>query len=131
MTLRVNCRQTTRDAYLERLAEAGMAAEANPVAPQGINLEKPVEVEALPGFAQGMVSVQDGAAQLAAQLIELEPGQAVLDACAAPGGKTGHLLESCPDISLTAIDLDGERLARVKENLSRLQLQASLFQGVV
>jgi len=129
MTLRVNRLRITRDAYLDRLVEAGIPAQANLVAPLGINLERPVEVESLPGFTQGLVSVQDGAAQLAAQLLGLEPGQSVLDACAAPGGKTGHLLESCADIKLTAIDLDGERLERVRENLTRLDLQASLFQG--
>jgi 16S rRNA (cytosine967-C5)-methyltransferase len=129
MTLRINSLQSTRDDYLQRLAEAGIAAQANPVASAGVNLERPMEVELLPGFEQGMVSVQDGAAQLAAQLLELEPGQAVLDACAAPGGKSGHLLESVSDLELTAIDVDGERLKRVQENLSRLGLHASLYQG--
>jgi len=126
MTLRVNLSRATREAYLERLAAGGIEASPNPVAESGIDLERPLEVESLPGFDDGDVSVQDGAAQLAAGLLDLAPGQRVLDACAAPGGKSGHLLESEPGIALTAMDIDAERLERVASNLARLRLQAEL-----
>jgi 16S rRNA (cytosine967-C5)-methyltransferase len=86
-------------------------------------------VEALPGFTEGRVSVQDGAAQLAAELLDPTAGQQVLDACAAPGGKSGHLLEHAPGIALTALDIDAARLLRVEENLTRLGLTATLCQG--
>lgn len=129
MTLRVNRRRIDREGYLARLAEAGIEATPHAVAPAGIDLERPLEVESLPGFDSGDVSVQDGAAQLAAGLLELAPGQSVLDACAAPGGKSCHLLESEPAIDLTAMDIDGERLQRVAENLARLDLEAELVEG--
>ncbi|MCU7843543.1 MAG: 16S rRNA (cytosine(967)-C(5))-methyltransferase RsmB [Candidatus Thiodiazotropha sp. (ex Monitilora ramsayi)] len=129
MTLRVNQRQMDRATYLERLADEGIQAKPNPVTKMGVDLERPVEAELLPGFASGWVSVQDGAAQLAAGLLDLSVGQQVLDACAAPGGKSCHLLESEPGIVLTAMDIDESRLARVSENLSRLNLQADLLQG--
>jgi 16S rRNA (cytosine967-C5)-methyltransferase len=129
MTLRVNRLQSTREAYLDRLTGEGIAARPHAVACCGVELDKPLEVEQLPGFAEGMVSVQDGAAQLAAELLDLVPGQDVLDACAAPGGKSGHLLECQPEIQLTAIDIDDGRLARVEENLNRLGLRATLQQA--
>jgi 16S rRNA (cytosine967-C5)-methyltransferase len=129
MTLRINRLRTTRTAYLERLAEAGIEAVANGIVDTGIDLERPLEVESLPGFEAGECSVQDGAAQLAAALLELAPGQSVLDACAAPGGKSCHLLETEPDVNLTAMDIDDERLQRVAENLSRLDLKAELLVG--
>jgi 16S rRNA (cytosine967-C5)-methyltransferase len=126
MTLRVNQRQGTVDDYLALLAEAGM--DARRIGPWAIRLEQPLPVERLPGFGEGRVSVQDAAAQLAAPLLDLAPGQRVLDACAAPGGKTGHILE-CADVELVAMDLDGERLRRVQDNLDRLKLPARLVQG--
>jgi 16S rRNA (cytosine967-C5)-methyltransferase len=129
MTLRVNRRRSTREAYLKRLAEAAIEASANGVAHSGIDLQQPLEVELLPGFDSGDVSVQDAAAQLAADLLEPAPGQSVLDVCAAPGGKACHLLETEPGVSLTAIDIDGERLQRVAENMARLDLQAELAEG--
>ncbi|MCU7795885.1 MAG: 16S rRNA (cytosine(967)-C(5))-methyltransferase RsmB [Candidatus Thiodiazotropha sp. (ex Myrtea spinifera)] len=129
MTVRVNRLQTTREAYLKLLDAEGIQAKANTTVPMGVDLERPVDVELLPGFATGMVSVQDGAAQLAAGLLDLSPGQHVLDACAAPGGKTSHLLETEPGIQLTAMDVDEARLQRVTENLVRLKLQADLQQG--
>ncbi|MEJ2591676.1 MAG: 16S rRNA (cytosine(967)-C(5))-methyltransferase RsmB [Candidatus Thiodiazotropha sp.] len=129
MTLRVNRLQATREDYLATLADAGIAARPHAVAPWGIDLERPLEVELLPGFAAGRVSVQDGAAQLAAELLDPAPGQQVLDACAAPGGKSGHLLELAPGIDLTAVDIDAARLARVTENLDRLGLHAELVAG--
>ncbi len=129
MTLRINLAKTSREAYLDRLAEAGIAAEANAIAESAIDLERPLEVESLPGFESGEVSVQDGAAQLAAGLLELQPGQRVLDACAAPGGKSCHMLESVPQLQLTAMDVDADRLQRVAENLARLELEAELVEG--
>ena len=130
MTLRVNVRRTGRDDYLRRLEGAGIAAHLAEHAPQGIVLDKPRDAAGLPGFAEGLVSVQDAAPQLAAQLLDVRPGQRVLDACAAPGGKTCHLLEIAPDLgSLTAMDVDPRRLALLGENLQRLGLEAELQVG--
>ncbi|QPF75901.1 16S rRNA (cytosine(967)-C(5))-methyltransferase RsmB [Roseateles sp. DAIF2] len=135
MTLRVNQRQGTVAAYQERLAALGIVARpVGPLAPQALVLERAVPVTALPGFAQGAVSVQDAAAQLAAPLLlderqDLPPlpqGARVLDACAAPGGKTAHLLEQRGDLELLALDADAGRLTRVQDNLNRLALQAGL-----
>ncbi len=129
MTLRVNRLRGSREQYLERLAQAGISATAAAHAPEAITLETPLPVERLPGFAAGDVSVQDAAAQLAAGLLQLAPGQRVLDACAAPGGKTGHILETCPQVELLALDSEAERLQRVTENLTRLKLTAELRAG--
>lgn len=128
-SLRVNRQRLTRDEYLELLAERGMAAEPLAHAPQGVRLATPLPVEAVPGFTQGDVSVQDGAAQLAAGLLGAEPGQRVLDVCAAPGGKTAHILESVPDARVTAVDIDAARLERIAGNLARLGLHAGLVAG--
>ena len=93
-------------------------------------LDKPVPVDLLPGFADGLVSVQDTAAQLAAGLLDVQPGHRVLDVCAAPGGKTAHILESQPQLKeLVAVDIDESRMQRVSENLQRLNLQAKLVVG--
>jgi len=128
--LRVNRQQMTRAEYLELLDEQSLAATALPHTTQGILLEYPVPVALLPGFAAGSVSVQDGGAQLAAVLLQLAPGQRVLDACAAPGGKTAHILESEPRLrGLTAIDIDAQRLQRVAGNLSRAGLRTELVRG--
>ncbi|RME34078.1 MAG: 16S rRNA (cytosine(967)-C(5))-methyltransferase RsmB [Gammaproteobacteria bacterium] len=129
MALRVNRRRCGRERYLRLLREAGLEASPLPDAPEGVLLHQPVEVSELPGFGQGLVSVQDGAAQLAAHLLDLHPGQRVLDACAAPGGKSAHLLETCDGIDLLALDLEPGRLERVRENLERLGLQAGLRSG--
>lgn len=130
MTLRVNALQIAVDVYLARLADAGLAAHRLPARVAGADaalmLERPCPVSALPGFAQGYVSVQDAAAQLAAPLLlhglPRGAGVRVLDACAAPGGKTAHLLEIDPSLELTALDNDAARLARVHDNLERLGL---------
>lgn len=128
MWLRVNPRRGSRGSYLRELASAGIAGTAATDLPHAILLAEPVPVAELPGFGEGRVSVQDGAAQYAALLLDTRPGQRVLDACAAPGGKTAHVLESCPGIAeLLAIDIDAERLATVAENLARLGLVATLF----
>jgi 16S rRNA (cytosine967-C5)-methyltransferase len=126
LTLRVNLLRTTRAAALEQLAEAGLAAAPGDGA-TSIVLERPVDVQRVPGFAEGNVSVQDAGAQRAAGLLNAQPGERVLDACAAPGGKTGHILESCAGrLELTALDSDPVRLERVRENLLRLGLSAQL-----
>ncbi|WP_336367816.1 16S rRNA (cytosine(967)-C(5))-methyltransferase RsmB [Marinobacter sp. C2H3] len=130
MTLRVNARQTTREAYLARLADIGLDARPTEHAPQGIQLAQPVPVDALPGFADGAVSVQDEAAQLCTGLLDLHPGQRVLDACAAPGGKTCAILEACDGLAgVVAIDESADRLSRIDENLDRLGLDATVLQG--
>jgi 16S rRNA (cytosine967-C5)-methyltransferase len=126
MTLRVNRRRTTRADYLARLQQAGIAAEA--LGESGVLLAQPVGVDKLPGFAEGDVSVQDAGAQLAAPLLDVHDGLRVLDACAAPGGKSAHLLELA-DIDLTALDHDAQRLERVQENMQRLSLRATLLCG--
>ncbi|MBL7480552.1 16S rRNA (cytosine(967)-C(5))-methyltransferase RsmB [Legionella bononiensis] len=130
MTLRVNVRTTSVEDYLKELAKAGIEANAHPVAPQGITLVSPCDVRQLPGFADGVVSVQDGAAQLAVSLLSLKPELRLLDACCAPGGKTCHILESEPELAqCVALDVDAKRLKRVQENLDRLKLKATLLQG--
>lgn len=129
MTLRVNAARTTRDAYLQVLADAGIAARPARYAEQGVVLELPMDVERLPGFAEGLVSVQDAAAQMAAPLLGAERGMRVLDACAAPGGKTAHILEMESALDVVALDIDEERLQRVAENLQRSGVQARLIQG--
>ena len=126
MILRVNHSQSRRDGYLAKLAEAEITAVACDFAPDAIRLEKATDVTRLPGFDQGMISVQDEAAQLAADLLQLQPGQRVLDACAAPGGKTAHMLEREPSLSVVAVDSEANRLKRVEENFQRLQLSAEL-----
>ncbi|MTV38182.1 16S rRNA (cytosine(967)-C(5))-methyltransferase RsmB [Duganella radicis] len=123
LTLRINARKTGMEQYLAKLAEAGMAATR--IGPYAVRLDKPVGVQLIPGFADGLVSVQDAGAQLAAPLLDVKDGMRVLDACAAPGGKTCHILELA-EAKVTALDADPKRLARVGENLARLQLQATL-----
>lgn len=123
LTLRVNRRKSTVEAYLAVLADAGIAARQ--VGPFAVRLDKPIGVQLIPGFEAGVVSVQDAGAQLAAPLLDVQNGMRVLDACAAPGGKTGHLLELA-DLQLTAIDADAKRLTRIAENLERLGLSATL-----
>ncbi len=130
MVLRVNRRKIPRNDYLIQLQEAGYSGQPLAHCPDGIRLEQPVDVERLPGFAIGAVSVQDGGAQLAVELLDLQPGQRILDACAAPGGKACHILERQPGISeLVAVDKDPHRLERVRDNLSRLDLAASVVCG--
>ena len=126
LTLRVNRRRTSVEAYLRTLNENGIAAAR--IGPDAVRLARPLQVTQIPGFGEGLVSVQDAAAQLAAPLLDLQPGMRVLDACAAPGGKTGHILE-CADVDLLALDCDASRLARIGENLQRLQLQTRLRVG--
>jgi 16S rRNA (cytosine967-C5)-methyltransferase len=124
LTLRVNLRRCDPAHYLDQLRALGMSA--HPIGDTAIRLDKPVPVAQLPGFSQGLVSVQDAGAQWVPRLLDLQDGQRVLDACAAPGGKTAHMLEA-RTIDLTAIDVDPTRLKRVDENLSRLGLSARSY----
>lgn len=128
MTLRVNQSRTSPQEYLRALEDAGIPATASPRLAEAVTLAEPVEVGRLPGFAQGLVSVQDEAAQLAAGLLQLAAGQRVLDVCAAPGGKTAHILETAA-VDLVALDIDAQRLARVRDTLARLGQQARLIAG--
>lgn len=119
LTVRVHRGRQRRNDLLAAWVEAGLPVEPTPYAPDGLRLTEPVPVNALPGLAEGDVSVQDEAAQLAAVLLRPQAGEHVLDACAAPGGKTAHLMEIVPDLSLVALDNDPDRLVRVRENLAR------------
>ncbi len=129
MWLRVNTARCNAADYARRLSEAGIGATRWDGVPEALRLAEPRPVEDLPGFADGDASVQDAAAQVAARWLMASAPQRVLDACAAPGGKTGHLLELDPGIALTALDSDPERLGRVTENLARLGLAATIVAG--
>ena len=126
--LRTNRRRGSRDAFVQRLVAAGIEARASALLPDGVLLEHSLDVTQLPGFAGGLFSVQDGAAQHAAGLLDLHDGQRVLDACAAPGGKSAHILEQA-DVHLLALDSDERRLPRISENLARLGLRAAARGG--
>ena len=128
LMLRANRRRTTRDALIEQLRTDGYAADAHPWLTDGIVLPHSSDVTRMPGFAQGLFAVQDGAAQVAADVADIHPGMRVLDACAAPGGKACHLLERA-DIALTALDFDAARTTRIRQNLDRLGLQAEVRAG--
>jgi 16S rRNA (cytosine967-C5)-methyltransferase len=128
MWLRVNSRLATTDGYLERLRIAGLGARAETRVPYAVVLDAPRDVQELPGFGEGIVSVQDLAAQCVAFPLALAAGQRVLDACAAPGGKTALIAEREPQLaSLAAVDIDPQRLSRVRENLARGALEAELI----
>ena len=130
MVLRVNRLRVERNAWLQRARLAGVEGSAAPFTESGVVLRRPWDVAALPGFSEGEVSVQDAAAQLAVDLLDLRPGQRVLDACAAPGGKTAHIAEREPRLAeLVAVDVERKRLQRVEENLRRLGLRAHLVEG--
>jgi 16S rRNA (cytosine967-C5)-methyltransferase len=124
LVLRVDLSRKSREVYLAELAAAEIAATAIDWAPAAVRLERPIAVAQLPGFSEGIVSVQDAGAQLAAKLLDVQPGMRVLDACAAPGGKTGHLLELTPDQELVAADVDEGRVALIRQNLERLRRHA-------
>ncbi|PRC93315.1 16S rRNA (cytosine(967)-C(5))-methyltransferase RsmB [Solimicrobium silvestre] len=126
LTLRINQHKTSMSTYLSLLQENGMPAKS--IGDFAVRLEQALPVQQIPGFMDGLVSVQDAAAQLAAPLLDLQDGMRVLDACAAPGGKTGHLLETA-NINLLALDSDPKRVTRITENLDRLQLKAKLIVG--
>ena len=127
MVLRVNLSRTSRAAYCQQLKDANIQATPSSVCETAILLAEPVNVSELPDFDQGVVSIQDTAAQLAAGLLDLNPNLQVLDACSAPGGKTGHILEACNNLTVVAVDSSKVRLQRVKENLDRLSESAILL----
>lgn len=129
MSLRVNCLETSRDKMLEKLEAKGIVAKPSPISELGIILDKACNVYELPGFSMGEISIQDTAAQLAASLLMLESKQHVLDACAAPGGKLAHILETQLDLACcVAIDQDKDRLRKVTDNLTRLKLMCDNVQ---
>lgn len=125
LIIRVNSSKTERASYLTALQEQGIEAEPLPHLPDAVHLLNPESVTEIPGFAQGVVSVQDGGAQLAVELLQLSAGMRVLDACAAPGGKSCHILERFPNIELLAIDSEAERLKKLSSNFSRIGLSAT------
>lgn len=127
LTLRVNQQKISRADYLQKLPTHHLVAEITPLSSSGLCLQQAVAVEILPGFATGEVSVQDEAAQLAATLLDLQVGQRVLDACAAPGGKTAHILEIQPTIKLVAVEISARRAEKIHENLRRLDLRAEIL----
>ncbi len=128
LTLRVDLSRTTVAAFLDELRAAGLEGQALSWTPAAVQLSAPLPVQGIPGFAAGRVSVQDAGAQLAAELLEAQAGMHVLDACAAPGGKTLHILERTPGLAgLVAADVDAARLTRVRENLDRAGRTARLL----
>ncbi len=122
MWLRVHARATTRDGYLERLHEAGIDGQVDASLPDAIRLDAALPVQQLPGFDDGVVSVQDGAAQRVADALSPRPQARVLDACAAPGGKAAHLAERDPSLRITALDVDSRRVRRMQDGFARLKL---------
>jgi len=128
LTLRVNRRRADRASMLQRLADANVAAKPHDDLADAIVLAESADVTGLPGYAEGLFSVQDGAAQRVADVLELRDGQRVLDACAAPGGKAAHILERA-EVDLVALDRDAARLPRISENLARLGLRADIREG--
>lgn len=129
MWLRVNTLHHTRDAYQQLLAHAGITAEPHAEYVKALRLLAPCAVTSLPGFADGWVTVQDASAQGCVSLLDPQDDEQILDLCAAPGGKTTHLLEAAPKAHVMAVDIDEHRLARVKENLQRLRLHAEVKLG--
>lgn len=129
MWLRVNHQHHTRAEYQALLEQAGIVTTPHAQAEDALCLETPCDVHQLPGFAEGWVSVQDAAAQLALTYLAPQAGELILDCCAAPGGKTAHILERTPESQVVAIDCDETRLKRVRENLQRLELTAQVICG--
>ncbi|SPZ54860.1 Ribosomal RNA small subunit methyltransferase B [Serratia quinivorans] len=129
MWLRVNRLHHTREAYLQLMEQADIAAEPHAEYRDAVRLLAPCPVTDLPGFADGWVTVQDASAQGCVDLLDPQDGEQILDLCAAPGGKTTHILEAAPKAHVMAVDIDEQRLSRVKENLQRLRLHAEVKQG--
>jgi len=130
MTLRIDRSRTTVTDYVHLLTEASIESSESQWSTSAVTLTRPMPVDQLPGFADGLVSVQDAGAQLAALLLDVRPGMRILDACAAPGGKTGHILEALSDAAeLTAVDIDETRTERIRENLRRLRRKARVVVG--
>lgn len=128
MHLRINQRKTTPEAYLKMLAQHNLSASLHPEFPDAITLKAPIDIQLLPKFNEGWISVQDLAAQLAPYFLDLQAGQNILDACAAPGGKTCHILEHTK-VKLTSMDIAKPRLKLIEENLTRLGLKANICLG--
>jgi 16S rRNA (cytosine967-C5)-methyltransferase len=125
--VRVNLQRTSREQAANTLEMAGFGVKSHPLAAAALRIDPPADVRSLPGFAEGQLSVQDAAAQLAVELLDPQPGERILDACAAPGGKTCHVLERTRGaVELTALDASAPRIERVRENLARLGLVAAL-----
>lgn len=129
MWLRVNRQHHTREAWMALLAEAGLEGHAHPKYSDAVRLDSPAPVQALPGFEQGWVTVQDASAQGSVDLLDPQNGDTILDLCAAPGGKTTHILEAAPKAKVMAVDVDAQRLKRVHENLERLGMTAEVKLG--
>lgn len=126
MSLRIDLAQSSRQNYLQQLAQHSIEAHIHPLIKTAIVLDRSIAVEKLPGFNRGTVSVQDASAQIAAEILDCGPGMKVLDACAAPGGKTLHIMQSAPELRVTALDQDQSRIHRVSENLNRAGLSATI-----
>jgi 16S rRNA (cytosine967-C5)-methyltransferase len=126
MFIRVNSVKNDRQQYLTKLEQANIAAQPHAVATNALLLEQAVDVMALPGFIDGDVTVQDAAAQLPIELLDLQPQQKVLDGCAAPGGKTTHILQSQPTVALTSVEMSARRAEKISQTLSRMQMQCQL-----
>lgn len=129
MWLRVNRQHHTRDGWLALLEERGLQGFVHPDYPDAVRLATPAPVTALPGFAEGWVTVQDASAQGCVAFLAPQNGERILDLCAAPGGKTTHILEAAPQASVLAVDIDEQRLSRVYDNLKRLGMKAEVKQG--
>ncbi len=129
MWLRVNRNHHSRDEWLALLNETGLEGFTHPDYPDAVRLATPAPVHALPGFAEGWVTVQDASAQGCMRYLQPENGERILDLCAAPGGKTTHILEVAPQAQVMAVDIDEQRLSRVYDNLKRLGVKADVKQG--
>lgn len=129
MWLRVNRQHHTRDSWLALLEESGLQGFTHADYPDAVRLAAPAPVTALPGFAEGWVTVQDASAQGCVTFLAPENGERILDLCAAPGGKTTHILEAAPQANVLAVDIDEQRLSRVYDNLKRLGIKAEVKQG--
>jgi 16S rRNA (cytosine967-C5)-methyltransferase len=129
MTLRVDLSQRTREQQIEIMRDQDLVADIHPLVESAVILDKPCAVSKVEGFESGVISVQDAAAQIAAKLLDCKPGMRVLDACAAPGGKSAHILQTCEEVTLFAIDKDESRLALIEQNLERIGRQAHLKCG--
>ncbi|WP_444996226.1 16S rRNA (cytosine(967)-C(5))-methyltransferase RsmB [Aliikangiella sp. IMCC44359] len=127
MILRVNQLRLTREQYLKQLEVLDLSAKLHPVASDAIILDNAVDVMKLPGFTQGEVTVQDAAAQLAVEMLDLQPGQKVLDGCAAPGGKTTHILQRESSVQLTSVELSPARAEKIRQTLARMQLNSQVM----
>jgi len=127
MVLRVNQRLISRADYLQKLLDSGLDGEAHPIASDAVVLAKAADVTALPGFSDGLVTVQDAAAQMVVDLLDLKPGLKVLDACAAPGGKSTHILQRVPDLALTAIDISARRIDKISQTMQRMGVSGQLI----